>query len=171
MIPADELCRDIQMKLPDCLWQLDYRERYLAGRYNEDFATDQRDGKTYLFGVAEVPVTHDESTFTWGIWVEVAREDHDKYLAHFQQDAVEGLQIEGHLANDIPGYADAMGTKVTMTLHAGRRPEVLVTEGSLADAQKAGLTLDAHRELDAILFGDDEEDPEADDRDFDDEER
>ena len=31
MIPADELCRDIQMKLPDCLWQLDYRERYLAG--------------------------------------------------------------------------------------------------------------------------------------------
>lgn len=27
----DELCRDIQMKLPDCLWQLDYVGRYAAG--------------------------------------------------------------------------------------------------------------------------------------------
>ncbi len=163
MIPADELCRNIQMKLPDCLWQLDYRERYLAGRYNEDFATDQRDGKTYLFGVAEVPLQYEEAgAFTWGIWVEVSREDHDKYLAHFQQDAVEGLQVEGRIANDIPGYEDAFGAKVVMTLHAGRRPEVTVTEGSLAEDQKAGLTLDAHRELDAILFGDDEEEGDFD---------
>lgn len=28
----DELCRDIQMKLPDCLWQLDYVGRYAADR-------------------------------------------------------------------------------------------------------------------------------------------
>ena len=37
-----------------------------------------------------------------------------------------------------------------------------VTEGSLAEDQKAGLTLDAHRELDAILFGDDEEEGDFD---------
>ena len=35
----DELCRDIQMKLPDCLWQLDYVGRYAAGKFNEDFAS------------------------------------------------------------------------------------------------------------------------------------
>lgn len=46
----DELCRDIQMKLPDCLWQLDYVGRYAAGKFNEDFASLDS-GERFLFGV------------------------------------------------------------------------------------------------------------------------
>ena len=52
----DELCRDIQMKLPDCLWQLDYVGRYAAGKFNEDFASLDS-GERFLFGVIEVPYT------------------------------------------------------------------------------------------------------------------
>ena len=61
----DELCRDIQMKLPDCLWQLDYVGRYAAGKFNEDFASLDS-GERFLFGVIEVPFTEEAGSFTWG---------------------------------------------------------------------------------------------------------
>ena len=61
----DELCRDIQMKLPDCLWQLDYVGRYAAGKFNEDFASLDS-GERFLFGVIEVPFTEEAGSFTSG---------------------------------------------------------------------------------------------------------
>ena len=78
----DELCRDIQMKLPDCLWQLDYVGRYAAGKFNEDFASLDS-GERFLFGVIEVPFTEEAGSFTWGVWAEVAPADHDAYLLSF----------------------------------------------------------------------------------------
>ena len=66
----DELCRDIQMKLPDCLWQLDYVNRYRAGKFNEDFAALET-GEKFLFGVIEIPFTEEDGSFTWGVWAEV----------------------------------------------------------------------------------------------------
>ena len=68
MTDTAELCRDIQMKLPDAIWMLDALERYRHGaRYTEDFAT--MDGSTYVFGVIEVPLAYTEGSFTWGCWV------------------------------------------------------------------------------------------------------
>ncbi len=64
---GEELCRDIQMKLPDCLWQLDYVGRYAAGRFNEDFAALDS-GERFLFGVVEVPFAEEPGSFTWGVW-------------------------------------------------------------------------------------------------------
>lgn len=165
-IPVDELCRDIQMKLPDALWQLDYCGRYMAGRFNEDFATDVRDGRTYLFGVVEVPLAYTEGVFTWGLWCEVSETDHNRYLEGFQTEAVDDVEIEGRIANDVPGYPDAMGARVRLALHSERRPEVTVLDGTLAQAQAKGLTLDEHRALDETLFGGPDE---AGDSDFEDE--
>lgn len=157
---ADELCRDIQMKLPDCLWQLDYTGRYAAGRFNEDFA-GLDSGERFLFGVIEEPFSEEHGSFTWGVWAEVSRNDHDAYLRDFQQAACEGRVVEGRLANDIPGSPDAFGARVELTLHAGRRPEVRVLEGTLGERQARGMSLAEHEALDRELFGDDE--PEGDD--------
>ena len=56
MTEINELCRDIQMKLPDEIWMLDSLERYRRGAvHTDDFA--RMDGRTYLFGVA-VSYTH-----------------------------------------------------------------------------------------------------------------
>lgn len=154
------LCRDIQMKLPDCLWQLDYVGRYAAGKFNEDFAALET-GERFLFGVVEVPFTEEPGAFTWGVWAEVAPEDHDAYLSAFQTEAVEGRVVKGRLANDVPGHEDAFEAAVKLTLHAGRRPEIRVLEGSLAETQARGMTLAEHEALDKLLFGDDEEDEDA----------
>lgn len=155
------LCRDIQMKLPDCLWQLDYTGRYAAGRFNEDFAALES-GERFLFGVIEVPFTEEEGSFTWGVWAEVPAEAHDAYLRDFQQTACEGRVVEGHLANDIPGSPDAFGARVELTLHADRRPEIRVLECSLGEVQARGMSLAEHEALDRELFGDDDfEDDES----------
>lgn len=159
----EDLCRDIQMKLPDCLWQLDYIGRYIAGRFNEDFAALES-GERFLFGVIEIPFTEEEGSFTWGVWAEVPTEVHDAYLRDFQQATCEGRVIEGHLANDIPGSPDAFGARVELTLHADRRPEIRVLEGTLAAQQARGLSLTEHEALDRELFGDDDfedDEPEA----------
>ena len=135
----DELCRDIQMKLPDCLWQLDYVNRYRAGKFNEDFAALET-GEKFLFGVIEIPFTEEDGSFTWGVWAEVDAGDHDAYVRHFQTDAAEGRVIAGRLA-----------------LHAGRRPEIRVLEGELGIQQARGMSLSEHEALDRELFGDDDE--------------
>lgn len=47
MTEINELCRDIQMKLPDEIWMLDSLERYRRGAvHTDDFA--RMDGRTYL---------------------------------------------------------------------------------------------------------------------------
>lgn len=73
MTEINELCCDIQMKLPDEIWMLDSLERYRRGAvHTDDFA--RMDGRTYLFGVVEVPLAYeDDASFTWGCWIEVDR--------------------------------------------------------------------------------------------------
>ena len=156
----EALCRDIQMKLPDCLWQLDYVNRYRAGKFNEDFASLET-GEKFLFGVIEIPFTEEPGSFTWGVWAEVDPADHDVYLSDFQTEAAEGRVIAGRLANDIPGSPDAFGAAAELTLHAGRRPEIRVLEGDLAHVQARGMSLAEHEALDRELFGDDDEEAEA----------
>ena len=155
-LEEEELCRDIQMKLPDCLWQLDYVHRYAAGKFNEDFASLDT-GEKFLFGVIEVPLTEEEGSFTWGVWAEVPPLAHDDYLLAFQSEMAEGRVIQGRLANEIPGSPDAFGARVELSLHADRRPEIRVLEGSLAEQQTRGMNLAEHEALDRVLFPDDEE--------------
>lgn len=151
----DELCRDIQMKLPDCLWQLDYVGRYAAGKFNEDFASLDS-GERFLFGVIEVPFTEETGSFTWGVWAEVSPADHDAYLLSFQSEMAEGRVMAGRIANDIPGSPDAAGARVELVLHADRRPEIRVLEGSLAKLQARGMSLAEHEALDKVLFPEDD---------------
>lgn len=156
-LPLSELCRDIQMQLPDSLWRLDKLTRYQRGRFTEDFATFD-ESQYYLFGVIEVPLNYtDGETFTWGVWVEVSLDEHNQYLASFQTEKANDLVFVGKLANDIPGYPDALGTTVRMQCFRDRRPNITVLSGSLADAQVTGLDEKAHRRLDNTLFGDDDD--------------
>ncbi len=156
----DELSRDIQMSLPDAFWALDYVERYKFGRFNKDFALAE-DGRAYLFGVVEVPLLEEAGSFTWGVWAEVPREFHDAYVERFQSELAEGMKAEGTLANEVPSYDDAFGARLEIVLHADRRPSIRILEGSLAKAQTEGLTLEAHRALDEVLFPPEDEFDEA----------
>lgn len=166
MTDINELCRDIQMKLPDDIWMLDSLERYRRGAiHTDDFA--RMDGRTYVFGVVEVPLAYEEGgSFTWGCWIEVDRSLHDAYLEAFRTPAADRLTGEGRLANEIPGYEDALGARVAVAFSSERRPVFTVDAAiSLGDDQRKGLSLEDHQALDDILFGDDDEDDEAGDWD------
>lgn len=163
MTDTNELCRDIQMKLPDEIWMLDALERYCRGAlHTDDFA--RMDDRFYVFGVIDVPLTYTEGSFTWGCWVEVDQAMHDAYLEAFRTPAAARLVGKGTLANDIPGYEDAAGAKVEVVFAEDRRPIFTVTrECSLGKTQEEGLSLEAHRELDQVLFGDDDEEEDLED--------
>ena len=146
------------MKLPDEIWMLGSLERYRLGAvYTEDFA--KLNGHTYLFGVIEIPLAYEEdASFTWGCWIEVDQSLHDAYVESFQTVAADRLTGEGWLANDIPGYEDAMGARVEVTFSSERRPVFTLDVGnSLGLDQKKGLSFENHKKLDTILFGDGEE--------------
>ncbi len=166
MTDVSDLCRDIQMKLPDDIWMHDELTRYTLGaRYTQDFAAlgDRR----FIFGVITVPLSYAEDEFTWGCWVEVSPEDHDRYLAAFRSDLANELRFEGTLANEIPSYSESLGARVTVSCFEDRRPVFEVDpDTDLGTEQCEGLTAEAHRELDAILFGDDEEDEDELENDF-----
>ena len=60
-----------------------------------------------------------------------------------------------------------MGARVSVVFASDRRPAIAVDAAtSLGTDQKSGLTLEDHRALDDILFGDDEEDDEGCEEDF-----
>lgn len=160
MTQADEeieLCRDIQMKLPDCLWALDEKTRYVKGRYNKDFAAYEEDS-FFVFGVVEVPLKDEDDVFTWGLWVQVHKNVHDRMLDEFQTKEALGRHYQGYIANEVPFYPDAFGALVDIYTFENRRPEIIVQDGSLAVDQKEGLSRHRHKALDEELFGDDEED-------------
>ena len=165
MSETPDLCRDIQMKLPDALWALDEWSRYRSGKFCRDFATIEPEGearRTYLFAVLDVPLVEESDVFTWGIWVEVSPEDHNLYLDRIQTPDAEGLVFEGRIANEIPGAEDALGSRVRVRCFADRRPAAEALEGSILEAQRKGLTLAEHEALDRLLFGDDEEEEDED---------
>lgn len=171
MLPLSELCRDITMQLPDPLWALSEHERYKAGRSTKDFATwhDDEDGidRFYVFGALEVPLAYTPGdVFSWGLWIEVEESLHDAYYDAFQTTTAAELRGEGFIANDVPGYPDALGARVALVFHPDRRPTVTPLEGSLQADFAAGLTEERHRALDDALFGDDEEGDENEEADL-----
>ncbi len=168
MSEEQELCHDIQMKLPDDIWMLDELERYRRGaRFTPDFATFE--GKTYVFGVVTVPLNYVEDEFTWGCWAEVSPELHDAYLEAFRTPGAAAVSGEGRLANAVPGYDDSLGATVTITFFEDRRPAFEVDpETTLGTEQVEGMTAEGHRELDHLLFDEDDE-FDADEKDFEEE--
>ena len=163
MTDMPDLCRDIQMQLPDQIWMLDSLSRYRAGAcYTTDFASIN--GHFYLFGVVTVPLSYVEDEFTWGCWVEVDKSLHDAYLAAYQSELADTMTGEGVLANEIPSYTDSLGAKVQIQFFSNRRPAFTVdVNTTLGTEQAEGLTAEAHQELDRILFPDDDDDTLEDD--------
>ena len=159
----DELCRDIQMKLPDCLWQLDYVGRYAAGKFNEDFASLDS-GERFLFGVIEVPFTEEAGSFTWGR-LGGSRSRGSRCLSAVLPERNGRGPCDGQdeSLTIFLAVLSAVGARVELVLHADRRPEIRVLEGSLAKLQARGMSLAEHEALDKLLFPEDDIEEETGD--------
>ena len=90
----DHLMTDLACRLPDEVFALPYIERYQRARFNDDLCT--LDGKRYFIrGILPVPFTYIDDFFAWGVWVEVAKKDHDAYASHFRKASGAGAHLHG----------------------------------------------------------------------------
>lgn len=150
-LPAagEELPADVELHLPDAVWSLPYLERYLRSRSNPDFCTLD-DARYFIRCVLPLPFSYQDGYFAWGLWVEVARAEHDAYLAHYQHGTAEVPPFAGTLANNLPGYSPTLGLAVRVELDDEHRPFVQIAPPSrhkLAREQKAGIDRARHEAI------------------------
>jgi len=97
------LPKDYGFGLPDAVFALNYVDRYRRSRSNSDLCTLD-EVRFFIRGVLPVPFVGTNQEFVWGVWAEVSRDQHDLYVAGFNEDLSDNPPFEGHLANEIPGY-------------------------------------------------------------------
>ena len=141
---------DYSFGLPDEVFELDFLSRYQRTRSNSDLCT--LDGSRFFIrGLIPLPFLDSTDEFGWGIWVEVSRGDHDKYLGGYYEDLSGEPRFSGKLACSIPGYSETLGIDVEIAFGAkGQRPSFHVAASlphALADDQHKGLTPARHHEL------------------------
>jgi hypothetical protein len=145
----DHLMTDLACRLPDDVFALQYIERYQRARFNDDLCT--LDGKRHFIrGILPVPFTYIDDFFAWGVWVEVAKKDHDAYASHFRQASGAGRTFTGVLANKLAGYRSTLGQHVTVETASDQRPTVRMAPASrhaLALEQRRGIDAERHHEM------------------------
>ncbi len=155
----EELAKDISMSFPEDIWALNPIERYLRTRTATEFCTLD-ESRYFIRAVLPVPINYEKDEFLWGVWCEVSRHDHDRYVKAYAEGALGDLGvIKGWLANDLPVYEEAVGLEIELHCSQEERPRVAVLSDSvLKTEQDEGIDRTRHEEIDTILFGDDEED-------------
>ena len=145
----DPLLTDIASQLPDAVWKLDYRQRYLRARYNRDFCTLDERG-FFIRCVLPIDLQNQRGFFGWGLWVEVTKKDHDRLLRDFQRNTKNQAPFKGKLANDLKIYGRTLGLEIVGKPCAEHRPLLYMPEPSthsLAIEQRAGINTKRHHEI------------------------
>ncbi len=141
---------DYSFGLPDEVYALDYLSRYLRSRSNNDLCTLD-ESRHFLRGVIPIPFEGSEEEYCWGVWVEVSREDHDKYVRGYDEDLSAEPSFTGKLANDIPGHGGTIGLPVIARFGApGKRPNYYLEASSphtLARDQQQGIDAARHHAI------------------------
>ncbi len=141
---------DYSFGLPDDVYALGYLARYLRSRSNNDLCTLD-ESRHFLRGVIPIPFESSEEEYCWGVWVEVSREDRDKYLRGFDEDLSAEASFPGRLANDIPGHGGTLGLPVIARFGApGKRPNYYFEASSphaLARDQQVGISAARHHAI------------------------
>ena len=155
-----ELYRDISMSYPEDIWSLDVISRYLRTHtFSEAAILDEK--RYFLRAVLFVPI-EDGTDFAWGVWCEVSRKDHDRYLTAYAEEKTGKLApINGKLANELPCYDGSLSLQLRLIPNENARPSVeVLTDGLLKQEQANGISLKRLEELNIVLFGEDEEEDE-----------
>ncbi|MBK6471234.1 MAG: DUF2199 domain-containing protein [Betaproteobacteria bacterium] len=144
------LPQDYSFGLPDEVFELDFISRYLRARSNSDLCTLD-ESRYFMRGVIPLPFQDSGEEYCWGVWVEVSREDHDKYVRGYHDDLSAEPSFPGKLANSIPGYEETLNLPVTAKFgEPGRRPNYFIgaaAQHKLGADQQTGITAARHHEI------------------------
>ena len=127
--------------LPDEVWAIPEERRGAEARYNTDLC--QWKERYFIRCLLPLPFTDREGYFGWGVWVEVAKEGFDAYLAVYDRDGSNAPPVQGTLANAVPGYSDSACCPVEIRFGpSDQRPLVSFPEHAtsrLALEQREGI--------------------------------
>jgi hypothetical protein len=137
----DGLPADRGYTLPDVVWAIPEAERAERARFDTDLC--MLGDRHFIRCVLDIPFTETKGQFGWGAWAEVDRSTFERYLELYHADGTNESLKDGLLANDLPPYANAIGTRVAIQFQdPSRRPALflLSTDNSLlAREQRDGI--------------------------------
>jgi hypothetical protein len=137
----DEL--ELGFDQPDMFLEIPRRNRQERARGNDDLC--EIDGRHFFIrGFLEIPRTDSPRTFAFGMWVKVSRNNYYRYLELWEDEQQAGEpSFAGQLANQIPGYPETVGLRVSVRmLSPTSRPTLHLTGKNhpLAREQQQGIT-------------------------------
>ena len=123
-------------KLPDEAWAIPEPEREKQVKSTSDLCEFK--DRFFIRGLLPVPFNTGEGYFGWGIWAEVSRPVFQRYLSIYKVDASAEPEVEGSIANEIPGYGKVLGEKIRIRFGtSSQRPTFyLLAESHLQIAQE-----------------------------------
>jgi hypothetical protein len=88
---------DHAWQLPDEVWNIPVDERSRRAQFDSDLC--QLGDRYFIRCVLKLPFNEQPDFFAWGIWVEVAEPDFQRYLQLYDQDGRGEPQIRAEIAN------------------------------------------------------------------------
>ena len=135
--------------LPDVVWFIPQEEREAEARFNTVLC--QWKDRYFLRCLLPLHFRDRDGYFGWGVWVEVAKEGFDAYLAVYDKDGSNEPLVPGKLANSVPGYHESAGYPVELRFGPGdRRPKVCFREEAtcqLAQEQREGIDAGRYHQI------------------------
>lgn len=135
--------------LPDVVWAIPEEERAIQAKFDSDLC--QLGERYFIRCVLKLPFNEQRDFFSWGIWVEVAKQDFWPYVELYNADGRSEPAISGAIANMISGYRPTLGLPVMVQFQTSTsRPSVIVPNGSdhpLAAEQIGGISNQRHHDM------------------------
>ena len=143
-----EFTLDIAYELPDVVWSIPKENRKDKAKFNSDLC--QYENKNYIRGIAYIPILEADTSFAWGLWLEVNDAIFNKYLEIYEVDGSAEPAAEGLLANTPPNYEETYNLKAIIKFGPPtERPKIIlnINEHKLAKEQNNGITIERVHEL------------------------
>ena len=137
---------DLGFQRPDAIWSLPPSERERRAREGNDLCVLDEE-RYFIRAVLRVPLVSLQTEWGLGVWVEISEPEYRRYYDLYDVDATGEPCFAGSIANGLKAFPDALGAVVEVHLGASSQRPTLVfghgAKGSLADAQRLGLTGEA----------------------------
>ena len=124
---------DPAFRRPDAVAAMPENLRKLRVKENDDLCeirtgVDAEPSRCFVRCVLKVDVLDHPDPVSWGVWVEVGKDDFQHVLDEWSE-PIQTTEpaMTAHLANSIPGYSETIGLQMSMRLTGPEtRPELLI---------------------------------------------
>jgi hypothetical protein len=138
--PEEDIERSF--RLPDPVFALSEEEREARAKIASNFCA--LEDRVFVRGLIPVPVNGKSNPYCWGVWAEVSWDSYSElYNTWHQRDCADLKQLEGTLANELPGYDGTVGLPVRIVRQADTRPFFFILcDHPLQHDQRDGISPD-----------------------------